>query len=72
MTTYRAAYWVAADSQSDIRLTGEQHANLTDEALRTEARAEAVRSGLIGSDADANQITEEQFSDGLRIGQYKE
>ena len=72
MTTYRAAYWIAPNGQSDIRLTRPEHQRLDDEAMRAEARAEAIRTGLIGDDADANQITEAQFFDGLRIGQYTE
>lgn len=70
-TTFRAAYYLALQS-TGIRLTSEDQAGLSDEALRAEAHAEALRTGLIGPDADANQITEEEFFDGLRIGEWKE
>ena len=44
--SYRAAYWLSADSQSEVVLTGREHAALDDDALEAEARAEARRAGL--------------------------
>ena len=66
MSTYRAAYF------SNIVLTSEDQAGLSDAELRTEALAEAKRAGLIGSDAEANQVSEEEFADGLLVGNWTE
>jgi hypothetical protein len=44
--SYRAAYWLSADSQSEVVLTGPEHASLDDDALEAEALAEARRAGL--------------------------
>ena len=72
-TTYRAAYFVpAAGNSAGIVLTSEDQAGMTDAELRAAAHATAVDSGLIGGDAEANQVTEEQFADGLRIGNVTE
>ena len=48
-TTYRAAISYSADDtqhQGGQPLTGPEHADLSDEALLAEARAEAKRAGL--------------------------
>lgn len=42
--TYRAAYWT--DGQGELVLTAPEHASLSDEALLSEARAEAERAGV--------------------------
>lgn len=44
--SYRAAYWLSADGQSEVVLTGREHASLDDDALEAEALAEARRAGL--------------------------
>lgn len=41
--TYRAAYWT--DGQAELVLTGPEHADLSDEDLIAEARAELARQG---------------------------
>jgi len=45
-TTYRAAYWVAADCSGDVRLTTEDQAHLSDAELMAAALAEAKANGL--------------------------
>jgi hypothetical protein len=80
-TTFRAAYFVAADGQSDICLTHEDQAHLSDAELIEAAIAEAHYSSLIGSVdistydheamEDVEVLTSEQdVRDGLRIGEY--
>lgn len=49
-TTYRAAYWISADSQSDVRLTTESQQHLSDEQLMEAALSEAESCGLEMSD----------------------
>lgn len=72
-TTYRAAYYYTPEMNSaGINLTLPEHAHFDDEALTAEALAEAKSLGLIGLDADANQITEEEFFEGLHIGDWTE
>ena len=39
---YRAAVWVSDDQQAEVRLTGEDQANLTDAELLSAAKAEAA------------------------------
>jgi hypothetical protein len=46
MTTFRACYYIAPDGQSDILLTNEEHATLSDDELLTAAMAEADQAGL--------------------------
>lgn len=46
MTTYRAAYWIAEDSQADVVLTGEEHQHLSDDELMALAIREAAEIGL--------------------------
>lgn len=43
---YRACYWQSDDRQAEVRLTGEEHTSLGDDALMAEGRAEALRLGL--------------------------
>lgn len=45
-TTFRAAYFVAADGQSDVLLTDETMASLSDDALIAAAHALADQVGL--------------------------
>jgi hypothetical protein len=45
-TTFRAAYFIAADGQSDVLLTDETMAALSDEDLIAEAKALADQIGL--------------------------
>lgn len=72
-TTYRAAYFAPATGNGvGIVLTSEDQAGMTDAELRAAAHATAVDSGLIGDDAEANQVTEDQFADGLHIGMWTE
>ena len=76
--TFRAAYFVTADGQSDICLTSEDQAHLTDDELIEAAVAEAHNAGLIAeSDEDAAHdedaphfVTEAELRDGLHIGEY--
>jgi len=42
---FRAAYWTDGKG-AEVRLTGPEHAHLSDEDLLAEARAEAERVGL--------------------------
>jgi hypothetical protein len=66
--TYRAAYLLFEDSQSDLVLTSPEHAGLSDEDLRAEALREATSANLIGE--SDQQITLAQFKDWLRIGAW--
>lgn len=43
---YRACYWQSDDRQGEVVLTSEDHADLSDDDLEAEARAEAARAGL--------------------------
>jgi hypothetical protein len=45
INAFRAAYWQSDDAQSDLLLTGPQHAHLPVEELMAEARAELTRAG---------------------------
>lgn len=45
-TTYRSAYWVADDCSGDVRLTTEDEAGLSDEALMAAAQVYIDESGL--------------------------
>jgi hypothetical protein len=49
---YRAAYWIAADSQSDLVLTSGDMAGFSDADLMTEALLEIEATGLIREDGD--------------------
>lgn len=51
-TTYRAAYWVAADGQSDVRLTTEEQSGMSDEALMAAAQACIAETGMEREDGD--------------------
>lgn len=51
-TTYRAAYWLAADRQSDVRLTTEMQSGMSDEDLVKAALACAADIGLEREDGD--------------------
>lgn len=64
--TYRAAY------VGDVVLTTPEQAALSDSELREAAKAEAFRCGLIGQDTEANQMSEEEFDDALRVGEWTE
>ena len=44
--TYRAAYWISADRQGEVRLTEEAQANLPDAELLEAARKMAEEVGL--------------------------
>ncbi len=68
-TTYRAAYLARG---AGVVLTRPEHAGLSDAELRAAALAEAMRAGLIGDDAEANQLTAEQFADALVVGDWTE
>lgn len=70
-TTFRAAYYVQNYQSTGILLTSEEHAGLSDEDIRAEAKAEALRAGVIGTDAYADQVTEEDFDAGLVVGDYR-
>ena len=52
-STFRAAYWIADDGQSDVLLTDETMAGLSDDALIAEARAMAEQVGL---DLDSGRL----------------
>ena len=67
-TTFRACHFVAADGQSDVLLTSEDQAHLTDTELTEAAVAEAHNAGLIGD--EDHQVSESDLRDGLRIGEY--
>lgn len=80
-TTFRAAYFVAADGQSDMCLTSKDQAHLSDADLIEAAMAEVREQGLLatpirveydhesGEDVKVYQ-TEQDVRDGLRIGEY--
>ena len=70
MPTYRACYYLAQDRQSDIVLTGPEHAHLSDDDLIAEAIAEARRGDLVGDDPP--RMTPAELRDGLRIGDYQQ
>jgi len=42
----RACYWLSADRQAELLLTGPEHVEMTDSELEAEARAEAVRGDI--------------------------
>lgn len=44
--TFRAAYWIAADSQADVLLTSEEQKHLPDELLMAVAQSTAIDIGL--------------------------
>ena len=44
--TYRAAYWLSADKQADVRLTDRTQADLPDDQLLAAAMATAAEVGL--------------------------
>jgi len=67
-TTFRACYFVAADGQSDIVLTSEEQAHLSDAEMIEAAVAEAQAHCLIG--AAPHQVSEADLRDGLVIGDY--
>lgn len=46
MTTFRAAYFVTADGQSDVCLTTPEQSHLSDAELTAAAQAEAGAQGL--------------------------
>ncbi|WP_375455632.1 hypothetical protein [uncultured Methylobacterium sp.] len=67
-STFRACYFLAADAQSDVLLTTEEQAQLSDADLTEAAVAEAHRADLIG---DAHPgTTEADLRAGLVIGDY--
>lgn len=53
-STFRAAYWVAADCSSDLRLTSEDQAHLSDEELMAAALEEAKNSCVDLSNGQIN------------------
>lgn len=57
-TTYRAACWIAADGQSHVRLTTEDQAGLTDDALMAAAQACIADTGLEREEGDRIVIGE--------------
>lgn len=59
--TYRAAYWVDNEG-GELVLTAPEHANLSDEELRSEARAYAEREGL---DLSVGKIAVGDWTDAL-------
>lgn len=71
ITHWRACYYVSADGQYDMVMTGPEHAHLTDDELVEEALAEADRAGLIGED-DESHTPRDLFEKQLRIGEWME
>lgn len=70
-TTYRAAYI------GETVLTAAEHANLSEEALRAEALAEAQRADIIDMEEDdaeaaAPRFTRAAFDSALTIGEWTE
>jgi hypothetical protein len=51
-SAYRAAYWISADSQSDLVLTTEEMAGYSAAELMAEAQREMEATGLIREDGD--------------------
>lgn len=51
-TTYRAAYWISADRQATVRLTTDDQAHLSEDALMAAALAEAETVGLQRAEGD--------------------
>lgn len=45
-TTYRAACWISADRQAEVRLTSEENASLSDAELLVVAQATIDETGL--------------------------
>ena len=66
-TAYRACYYT--DGQSETVLTLPEHVELSDDALREEAVAEAHRADIVGEDNP--RITETVLRGGLRIGDWE-
>ncbi|POB12187.1 hypothetical protein [Sulfobacillus sp. hq2] len=64
---YRAAYLVYPDS-GEMVLTGPEHADYPDAALRAEALAEAYRADLIGPEWP--RVSVEDFHRYLTIGAW--
>lgn len=69
-TTYRAAYYIGKGNSAGVVLTPPEMADQSDDTLRAEAFAEAMRAGLIGPDAEAGQVSEAHFFDGLHVGNW--
>jgi hypothetical protein len=69
-TTYKAAFYLPPTGNgSGVVLTGPEHEHLTDDELRAEAHAEALRLGLIGADPDL-QVDDGTFRDRLQVGPW--
>lgn len=68
-TTYRAAY---INRGAGTVLTTPEQSGLADAELRAAAHAEAMRAGLIGADAEANQLSEDEFAAALVVGEWTE
>ena len=56
--TFRAAYWIAADGQSDVLLTPEEMAGESDAVLMAEAERMIDETGLQREDGDQIVIGE--------------
>ena len=54
--TFRAAYWISADRQGEVLLTGPEHATLSDERLLDVARAEMVNAEITEADGGAIEV----------------
>lgn len=50
MSTYRAACWISADRQAEVRLTTEEHSHLPDDELLKVAQRFIDETGLVVGD----------------------
>ena len=80
---YRAAIFLSTDEQSEMVMTGPEHATLSEGELIEEAVREADRIGLLRVDEeglsewdddvwDDGRMTEGEFRDNLYIGNWRE
>jgi len=70
MTTYRAAY-LAYPQSAGVVLTGPEHAGLSDDALRAEALAEALRADIVcDHEGDDSRTSRAEFDRLLCIGEW--
>lgn len=75
--TYRAAVFRTSDTDVGVAMTGPEHAHLSDEALRAQARSAALRAHLIDTlETDPQKafprLTWARFEAGLSIDDWTE
>ena len=69
----KICFYEAPDGQSDITLTGEEEAGLSDKDLIEAAVSEAYRAGIVSKEGDdpakmcGNRLSEAELRSGLKI-----